>query len=146
MSSALNEALAEVSLGEIGLENRVANKLEGKSILNLLDLLNSTEEELLSISNFGDKMLDETLAAANQKLTEVRSRIEAQEESNRLALIRAIEEGRGKINGNGEASNSDNESGTRAIPGTEGKLAEMRRRLAEGEPIHQKGDRQNYED
>jgi len=42
---------------------RTTNCLEEKGIFTVRDLLNTTPEELLSISNFGEKTLEEVYAA-----------------------------------------------------------------------------------
>lgn len=49
----------EMSTAEIGLTVRTTNCLEEKGIFTVRDLLNSTREDLLSISNFGEKTLEE---------------------------------------------------------------------------------------
>ena len=49
----------ELSTAEIGLTVRTTNYLEEKGIFTVKDLLNTTRAELLSISNFGEKTLDE---------------------------------------------------------------------------------------
>lgn len=49
----------DYSTAEIGLTVRTTNCLEEKGIFNVRDLLNTTRVELLSISNFGEKTLDE---------------------------------------------------------------------------------------
>jgi DNA-directed RNA polymerase subunit alpha len=49
----------EMSTAEIGLSVRTTNCLEERGIFTVEDLLNSTPEELLSISNFGEKTLEE---------------------------------------------------------------------------------------
>ena len=49
----------ELSTAEIGLTVRTTNCLEEKGIFSVRDLLNTTRAELLSISNFGEKTLDE---------------------------------------------------------------------------------------
>ena len=53
----------EMSTAEIGLSVRTTNCLEERGIFTVEDLLNSTPEELLSISNFGEKTLDEVYKA-----------------------------------------------------------------------------------
>lgn len=53
----------ELSTAEIGLSVRTTNCLEEKGIFSVRDLLHSTPEELLSISNFGEKTLEEVYAA-----------------------------------------------------------------------------------
>ena len=54
----LEETLAK-STAEIGLSVRTTNCLEEKDIFTVEDLLNSTRADLLSISNFGEKTLEE---------------------------------------------------------------------------------------
>lgn len=49
----------EMSTAEIGLSVRTTNCLEEKGIFTVQDLLNCTREDLLSISNFGEKTLEE---------------------------------------------------------------------------------------
>jgi DNA-directed RNA polymerase subunit alpha len=49
----------EMSTAEIGLTVRTTNCLEERGIFTVGDLLNSTREDLLSISNFGEKTLEE---------------------------------------------------------------------------------------
>jgi len=49
----------DLSTAEIGLTVRTTNCLEEKGIFSVRDLLNTTRAELLSISNFGEKTLDE---------------------------------------------------------------------------------------
>ncbi len=49
----------DLSTAEIGLTVRTTNCLEEKGIFTVRDLLNSTPETLLSISNFGEKTLEE---------------------------------------------------------------------------------------
>ena len=53
----------ELSTAEIGLTVRTTNCLEEKGIFTVKDLLNTTRAELLSISNFGEKTLDEVYKA-----------------------------------------------------------------------------------
>ncbi len=53
----------EMSTAEIGLSVRTTNCLEEKGIFTVNDLLHSTREDLLSISNFGEKTLEEVYAA-----------------------------------------------------------------------------------
>lgn len=53
----------EMSTAEIGLSVRTTNCLEERGIFTVLDLLNCTRDDLLSIQNFGDKTLDEVFAA-----------------------------------------------------------------------------------
>ena len=54
----LNERL-ELSTAEIGLTVRTTNCLEERGIFTVRDLLKTNREELLSISNFGEKTLEE---------------------------------------------------------------------------------------
>jgi DNA-directed RNA polymerase subunit alpha len=49
----------EMSTAEIGLSVRTTNCLEERGIFTVNDLLHCTREDLLSISNFGEKTLDE---------------------------------------------------------------------------------------
>ncbi len=53
----------EMSTAEIGLSVRTTNCLEDRGIFTVNDLLNCTPEELLSISNFGGKTLEEVFKA-----------------------------------------------------------------------------------
>jgi DNA-directed RNA polymerase subunit alpha len=49
----------QMSTAEIGLTVRTTNCLEEKGIFTVNDLLHCTRDDLLSISNFGEKTLDE---------------------------------------------------------------------------------------
>ena len=49
----------ELSTAEIGLTVRTTNCLEEKGIFTVRDLLQTTRADLLSISNFGEKTLEE---------------------------------------------------------------------------------------
>ncbi|MBX3411816.1 MAG: DNA-directed RNA polymerase subunit alpha [Pirellulales bacterium] len=49
----------EMSTAEIGLSVRTTNCLEERGIFTVEDLLNCTPNDLLSISNFGEKTLEE---------------------------------------------------------------------------------------
>ena len=53
----------ELSTAEIGLTVRTTNCLEEKGIFTVRDLLHTTREELLGISNFGEKTLEEVYLA-----------------------------------------------------------------------------------
>jgi DNA-directed RNA polymerase subunit alpha len=53
----------DMSTAEIGLTVRTTNCLEEKGIFTVKDLLNCTREDLLSISNFGEKTLEEVYKA-----------------------------------------------------------------------------------
>jgi DNA-directed RNA polymerase subunit alpha len=53
----------EMSTAEIGLSVRTTNCLEERGIFTVNDLLHATREELLSISNFGEKTLEEVYAS-----------------------------------------------------------------------------------
>ena len=53
----------ELSIAEMELTVRTTNCLEESGILTVRDLLNATPKRLLSISNFGEKTLDEVYAA-----------------------------------------------------------------------------------
>jgi DNA-directed RNA polymerase subunit alpha len=52
-----------LSIAEMGLSVRTTNCLEETGILTVRDLLNATPKRLLSISNFGEKTLDEVYAS-----------------------------------------------------------------------------------
>ncbi len=53
----------EMSTAEIGLTVRTTNCLEERGIFTVRDLLNCTRDDLLSISNFGEKTLEEVYVA-----------------------------------------------------------------------------------
>lgn len=53
----------EMSTAEIGLTVRTTNCLEERGIFTVKDLLHCTRDDLLSISNFGEKTLDEVYQA-----------------------------------------------------------------------------------
>jgi DNA-directed RNA polymerase subunit alpha len=53
----------DLSTAEIGLAVRTTNCLEEKGIFTVRDLLKSTPKDLLSISNFGEKTLEEVYGA-----------------------------------------------------------------------------------
>ena len=53
----------EMSTAEIGLTVRTTNCLEERGIFTVADLLNCTREDLLAISNFGEKTLEEVYLA-----------------------------------------------------------------------------------
>jgi DNA-directed RNA polymerase subunit alpha len=53
----------EMSTAEIGLTVRTTNCLEERGIFTVSDLLHCTPEDLLSISNFGEKTLGEVYKA-----------------------------------------------------------------------------------
>jgi DNA-directed RNA polymerase subunit alpha len=57
------ESRLEMSTAEMGLSVRTTNCLEEKGIFTVNDLLHSTREDLLSISNFGEKTLEEVYAS-----------------------------------------------------------------------------------
>ena len=61
-SKSLEERL-EMSTAEIGLSVRTTNCLEEKGIFTVHDLLLCTRDDLLSISNFGEKTLEEVYLA-----------------------------------------------------------------------------------
>jgi len=56
----------EMSTAEIGLTVRTTNCLEERGIFTVNDLLNCSPKDLLSISNFGEKTLDEVYAALDK--------------------------------------------------------------------------------
>lgn len=53
----------QLSTAEIGLSVRTTNCLEERGIFTVNDLLHCTREDLLSISNFGEKTLEEVYSA-----------------------------------------------------------------------------------
>lgn len=57
----------EMSTAEIGLSVRTTNCLEERGIFTVEDLLNCTPQDLLSISNFGEKTLEEVYKALEAK-------------------------------------------------------------------------------
>ena len=59
----LQKSRLEMSTAQIGLTVRTTNCLEEKGIFTVRDLLNCTPEDLLSISNFGEKTLEEVYKA-----------------------------------------------------------------------------------
>jgi len=61
-SKDLEEKL-EMSTAEIGLSVRTTNCLEERGIFTVQDLLNCTRDDLLGISNFGEKTLEEVYKA-----------------------------------------------------------------------------------
>ena len=56
----------EMSTAEIGLSVRTTNCLEERGIFTVNDLLHCTRADLLSISNFGEKTLEEVYASLEQ--------------------------------------------------------------------------------
>ena len=58
----LNDRL-DMSTAEIGLSVRTTNCLEERGIFTVNDLLHCTRDDLLSISNFGEKTLEEVYKA-----------------------------------------------------------------------------------
>ena len=61
--SKLMEHRLDMSTAEIGLTVRTTNCLEDRGIFTVRDLLNTTREDLLAISNFGEKTLEEVYKA-----------------------------------------------------------------------------------
>jgi DNA-directed RNA polymerase subunit alpha len=57
----------EMSTAEIGLSVRTTNCLEERGIFTVEDLLRCTPQDLLSISNFGEKTLEEVYKALEIK-------------------------------------------------------------------------------
>ncbi len=53
----------DMSTAEIGLSVRTTNCLEERGIFTVRDLLNCTRDDLLGISNFGEKTLEEVFKA-----------------------------------------------------------------------------------
>ena len=56
----------DMSTAEIGLTVRTTNCLEERGIFTVRDLLNCTRDDLLSISNFGEKTLEEVYGALEE--------------------------------------------------------------------------------
>ena len=56
-------ARLQMSTAEIGLSVRTTNCLEERGIFTVNDLLHCTRDDLLSISNFGEKTLEEVYKA-----------------------------------------------------------------------------------
>lgn len=56
----------DMSTAEIGLTVRTTNCLEERGIFTVRDLLNCTREDLLKISNFGEKTLEEVYKALDR--------------------------------------------------------------------------------
>jgi DNA-directed RNA polymerase subunit alpha len=56
-------AKLEMSTAEIGLSVRTTNCLEERGIFTVQDLLNCSRDDLLGISNFGEKTLEEVYKA-----------------------------------------------------------------------------------
>jgi len=56
-------AKLELSTAEIGLTVRTTNCLEDRGIFTVDDLLHCTRDDLLAISNFGEKTLEEVYKA-----------------------------------------------------------------------------------
>lgn len=61
------QARLEMSTAEIGLAVRTTNCLEEKGVFTVHDLLNCSREDLLSISNFGEKTLEEVYSALEKQ-------------------------------------------------------------------------------
>jgi len=61
-NQSLKERL-EMSTAEIGLTVRTTNCLEERGIFTVEDLLQCTRDDLLEISNFGEKTLEEVFRA-----------------------------------------------------------------------------------
>ncbi|MEM9644026.1 MAG: DNA-directed RNA polymerase subunit alpha C-terminal domain-containing protein [Planctomycetota bacterium] len=59
----LRKERLDLSIAEMKLSVRTTNCLEETGILTVRDLLHATPKKLLSISNFGEKTLDEVYAA-----------------------------------------------------------------------------------
>ncbi|MFM7845631.1 MAG: DNA-directed RNA polymerase subunit alpha C-terminal domain-containing protein [Planctomycetota bacterium] len=53
----------DLSTAEIGLTVRTTNCLEERGVFTVRDLLNCTREDLLGITNFGEKTLEEVYQA-----------------------------------------------------------------------------------
>jgi DNA-directed RNA polymerase subunit alpha len=62
-NSRLRNLRLDLSIAEMGLSVRTTNCLEETGIFTVRDLLNSNPKKLLSISNFGEKTLDEVFSS-----------------------------------------------------------------------------------
>jgi len=62
-NSRLRNQRLDLSIAEMGLSVRTTNCLEETGIFTVRDLLNSNPKKLLSISNFGEKTLDEVYSS-----------------------------------------------------------------------------------
>jgi DNA-directed RNA polymerase subunit alpha len=62
-SAQVMESKLDMSTAEIGLTVRTTNCLEERGIFTVRDLLSCRPEELLAISNFGEKTLEEVYKA-----------------------------------------------------------------------------------
>jgi DNA-directed RNA polymerase subunit alpha len=60
------EERLDLSAAEIGLTVRTTNCLEERGIFTVRDLLNCTPDDLLGITNFGEKTLEEVYIALEQ--------------------------------------------------------------------------------
>jgi DNA-directed RNA polymerase subunit alpha len=56
----------DMSTAEIGLTVRTTNCLEERGIFTVRDLLNCSRDDLLAISNFGEKTLEEVYIALEE--------------------------------------------------------------------------------
>jgi DNA-directed RNA polymerase subunit alpha len=74
----------EMSTAEIGLSVRTTNCLEERGIFTVHDLLQCTRADLLSISNFGEKTLEEVYKAL-EKIGFFRSARQADEPNSKPA-------------------------------------------------------------
>jgi DNA-directed RNA polymerase subunit alpha len=64
--SDLRRRRLDLPIAEVGLSVRTTNCLEETGIFTVRDLLNATPKRLLSISNFGEKTLEEVYQALAQ--------------------------------------------------------------------------------
>ncbi len=65
-ASRLQQSRLEMSTAEIGLTVRTTNCLEERGIFTVRDLLQCSRDDLLSISNFGEKTLEEVYLALDK--------------------------------------------------------------------------------
>ena len=70
-------AKLDMSTAEIGLSVRTTNCLEERGIFTVRDLVHCSREDLLSISNFGEKTLDEVYLALESVGLVRKSKMEA---------------------------------------------------------------------
>ena len=62
-ASRIQQERLEMSTAEIGLSVRTTNCLEERGIFTVRDLLHCKPDDLLAISNFGEKTLEEVYSA-----------------------------------------------------------------------------------
>lgn len=66
LNTAVDEGHSITNLEQLGLNQRLINLLESNGIDEIKDLLYKTKEELLKISNFGEKNLNKIFEALSK--------------------------------------------------------------------------------